>query len=562
MSNKAATAREKIARLRASFIEQLPGRLAQAQAQYGQLVANPTAREVAVELHRFLHSIKGTGRSFGFSDLAQTAAHGEEIAGQFLGSEAPPSDWKEALEVCLDSLARNVAALRADTGMSGNADSAIPAFDLRSQAGSGELPRKGGRLIYLCDDEPVLVGQLAAQIACFGYEPVVFYDPATLQEAVRARRPDAIVMDINFPGGDRVGTDALLAINRESEQPVPSVFLSARDDFAARLSAVQCGSVAYFHKPARALDLVAALDDATQQQTPEPYRILIVDDEPEIAGYHAVILQEAGMVTRYVGNPADVLGVLAEFRPDMVLMDMYMPVCSGRDLARLIRQLPEYVGLPIVFLSSETDRSKQFSAMRVGAEGFLTKPVVPEDLVAAVGIRAERMRTLRSLMAKDSLTGLFNHTTTTQLLENAIATASRTGAALSFAMIDIDHFKSVNDTYGHPIGDQVILALARVLQQRLRNSDIVGRYGGEEFAVILPDVDASQASKLIDTLREDFGRVLFQAGGIEFSCTFSAGVACHGPRKGLESLREAADKALYAAKHGGRNRVVVGRKEV
>jgi diguanylate cyclase (GGDEF)-like protein len=222
-----------------------------------------------------------------------------------------------------------------------------------------------------------------------------------------------------------------------------------------------------------------------------------------------------------------------------------------------VRQLPEYVGLPIVYLSSETDRQKQFSAMRFGAEGFLTKPVVPEDLVAAVAIRAERMRTLRSLMARDSLTGLFNHTTTTQLLENAISTAKRSKGSLCFVMIDIDRFKLVNDTHGHPVGDQVILALSRVMQQRLRNSDVVGRYGGEEFAVILPDVPIERAAILINDLREDFARVLFHSALGEFCCTFSAGIAGCPTHDSLELLREAADKALYEAKHGGRNRVVV-----
>ncbi|MFA6921535.1 MAG: diguanylate cyclase, partial [Gallionella sp.] len=342
---------------------------------------------------------------------------------------------------------------------------------------------------------------------------------------------------------------------------IPSIFLSARDDFAARLGAVQAGSAAYFHKPARAIDLVATLDELTCRQQPEPYRILIVDDEPEIASYHSIILQESGMVTNQLSEPARVLDVLQEFRPDMVLMDMYMPGCSGHDLAKLIRQVPDYVGLPIVFLSSETDRKKQFSAMRIGAEGFLTKPVIPEDLVAAVAIRAERMRTLRSLMARDSLTGLFNHTTTTQFLENAVARAKRSAGTLCFAMIDIDHFKSVNDTRGHPVGDQVILALSRVLQQRLRNTDIVGRYGGEEFAVILQDVSIERATKLLDELRQDFARVVFHSDSGEFSCTFSAGIARYPAHKSMETLREMADKALYEAKHSGRNRVVIDKGE-
>jgi diguanylate cyclase (GGDEF)-like protein len=123
-------------------------------------------------------------------------------------------------------------------------------------------------------------------------------------------------------------------------------------------------------------------------------------------------------------------------------------------------------------------------------------------------------------------------------------------------MIDVDRFKAVNDTYGHPVGDQVLLALARVLQQRLRNSDIVGRYGGEEFAVILQGITLAEATRIIDQLREDFAKIRFHAGEIEFYCAFSAGVASFPQFKDMKFLREAADRALYQAKKEGRNRVV------
>jgi diguanylate cyclase (GGDEF)-like protein len=215
------------------------------------------------------------------------------------------------------------------------------------------------------------------------------------------------------------------------------------------------------------------------------------------------------------------------------------------------------MGLPIVFLSSETDRKKQFSAMRVGAEGFLTKPIEPDYLVTSVALRAERMRALRSLMMRDSLTGLFNHTAITQFLDSAIAAARRQKQTVCFAMIDVDHFKSVNDSYGHPVGDQVLLALARVLQQRLRQTDLVGRYGGEEFAVILHDVTLKKAEQIMQQLREDFSRVMFHAGSKDFFCTFSCGVSAFPQLDSMEAVREAADKVMYQAKHAGRNRVMV-----
>ena len=551
--SKPLSAREKIARLRKTFLAQLPARIKQAEALFEQIKADPADHVVRVELHRLLHSLKGTGRSFGFGELGGAAEQCEETLTSLpldMLEQQPPADWKKTLSSDFGKLAKEASTLCSLTGNGTDDESTV--FTLPVTVGEGS----GGRLVYICDDEILSLERLAVQLACFGYRIETFSETQALHAAVLTCRPDAVIMDIHFPQGRSAGTEMLAALNQETGQVLPAIFLSSRDDFAARLGAVQAGGQAYFHKPVRAIELVTALDELTRQHEIVPLRILIVDDEAEIAAYHSIILQEAGMLTRQLSDPSNVLAELQDFRADLVLMDMYMPQCNGQELAKLIRQVPDYLSLPIVYLSGETDLKKQFSAMRIGAEGFLTKPVVSEELVAAVEIRAERMRTLRSLMARDSLTGLFNHTTTTHLLESAIANAARKGGELCFAMLDIDRFKLVNDTYGHPAGDQVLLALSRVLQQRLRNTDIVGRYGGEEFAVILPDVSSARATLLIDELRQNFSRLVFQSANGDFSCTFSAGIAAYPAHQRIEVLREAADKALYKAKDDGRNCVI------
>lgn len=537
---------DKIAQLKARYAEQLPSRIALARELAAQIAAQPGDREARVELHRILHSIKGTGHSFGFRAVGHAAEQGEALlAGSLAATDAQdfPGDL---LAACFARIERAVAAPELAAAVSIER----PLVSISANA-------DGGDLVYLCDDDVIFVEQLAIQLRCFGYDARAFVTPDDLRAAMAARCPAALVLDIGFQAGCPDGTEVLADLRRELAPQIPAVFLSARGDFQARLNAVVAGGQAYFHKPARTLELVMALDKLTRRQLPEPYRVLIVDDEPAIADYHGLILEQAGMISRCINHPAEVLEVLQEFRPDILLTDMYMPACSGYQLSQVIRQFPEYVGLPIVYLSGETDKAKQVSALSVGAEGFLTKPVAPEDLITAVALRAERMRTLRSLMARDSLTGLFNHTTTTQLLANAMAGARRRqDGRVCLVMIDIDHFKSVNDRFGHPAGDQVILALARMLQQCLRASDIVGRYGGEEFAAILSDVGAAKAVELMDRLRTAFGRVVFTSASAEFSCSFSAGVAEFPCHERLEQLREAADQALYEAKRGGRNRVV------
>jgi diguanylate cyclase (GGDEF)-like protein len=554
---KPNSARERIRHLQGRFLKQLPEQIHRMRGLlHGISDDLPHGQqESARELHRLLHSIKGTGRSFGYPELGSIANYGEAILGHLLDQEAemPDDQWRPQLQDCIDRLALNSEQL-CSSAEPGDTQ-ALPEFEL-PMPHSGHNPADNDhRRIYLCDDDELFLEQTAAQLSCFGYQMECFNEPESLRLAILQHAPAAIILDIGFPGDASAGIRVMERIRADIGYLPPTVFLSAREDFEARLQAAQAGGEAYFHKPTPAMELVNALDQLVLQQEHEPYRVLVIDDQPEIAAYHSIILQAAGMLTHYAEKPEMAFRALQEFRPDMVLTDMYMPECSGRDLAKLIRQVPEYIGLPIVYLSGETDRQKQFSAMRVVADGFMTKPVIPEELVSAVSIRAERMRTLRSLMAKDSLTGLFNHTTTTQLLGNALLSAQRHRTSLSFVMIDIDRFKAVNDTHGHPVGDQVILALARVLQQRLRHSDLIGRYGGEEFAVILEDVDPTQAQQLIDDLREDFSQVRFHSPKGDFQCTFSAGIAGFPNHQHLDHLREAADKALYRAKSSGRNRV-------
>lgn len=559
MTIKKPSLQEKIARLRASFVEQLPARLEQAQQHLQLLKSDPEMnRVIAIELHRAFHSLKGTGKSFGYLDLAEVADQAETYTQQLIDLPANnlPSGWPDTLVHLMHQLAAQIQIL-AYTDLKNDHPVDAPFFDVEqtvSMRVSSASP-----LVYICDDEPEQVDHLASQLRCFGYQIEHFTQIEAFRKAVLNKRPDAVVMDVFFPQSRTAGTEELSSLKNITGHHLPSIVLSGRDDFEARLSAVRAGCSAYFLKPAKPLDLAAALDDLMSDRQEEPFRILIVDDEPEVAEYHSLILEEAGMLVQQIHKPALVLDALRTFNPDLVLADMYMPNCDGVEVAAIIRQVPEYVGLPIVFLSSETNRKKQFTAMQVGVEGFITKPVVPEELVASVALRADRMRTLCSLMAKDSLTGLYNHTTTTEMMTAALSHAMRQQETLAVVMMDLDKFKTVNDTYGHMAGDQVIVAIARLLKHRLRTTDVIGRYGGEEFALLLKNVSPEKAEELVNELRDDFSKIIFNSGNEQFKVTFSAGISLYPGYNSAEDLRLAADAALYKAKEQGRNQVVVCR---
>ena len=284
-------------------------------------------------------------------------------------------------------------------------------------------------------------------------------------------------------------------------------------------------------------------------------KILVVDDIPANVRVLEARLQAAYYSVITASSGAEALEKAAAERPDLVLLDVMMPEMDGFECCRRLKSDPATASIPVVIVTALDHASDRLKGLEAGADDFLTKPIKPEHLISAVSTRIERYRTLRSLMICDSLTGLLNHTNCMEHLEFEIACALRQKHTLCFAMLDIDHFKSVNDTHGHPTGDKVIKSMARLLTQRLRKSDIIGRYGGEEFAVVLPATPLDAAAEVLDNLRQRFERITQRSGdGTEFHVTFSCGIVELSADNG-ELLHELADKALYQAKTQGRNRV-------
>ena len=408
----------------------------------------------------------------------------------------------------------------------------------------------------MVEDDPVQAAQLATQIGYFGYTVQVFHNLSELEETIQNTRPAAILMDITFPEGKMAGYDTITSLRNKIKDLPPVIYVSINDRMPFRLQAVRVGGDAYFTKPVDVGALIDMLDRLIFKEIVSPYRVLIVDDSHIEASYNAQQLNNVGMTTDIVSNPLKTIDRLISFNPDLVLLDMYMPECTGMELAMVIRQMEQFISTPIVFLSAETDTGKQLAAMGLGADDFLIKPIEPQHLVTAITSRIERYRKLRKLMNHDGLTGLFNHTTSKERLVQEVERARRLKQALSYAQLDLDHFKSVNDTYGHAIGDRVLKSLAHLLRRRLRNSDTVGRIGGEEFAVIFPNTDEGTACKIMTELCETFSKINHFSGEDTFKVTFSCGISSFPSCKNADSLSETADEVLYKAKAAGRNQVL------
>lgn len=407
-------------------------------------------------------------------------------------------------------------------------------------------------LIYLVTSHQQQASEFSSQLDLFGFSVRAFSRQSGLLAAMHSAPPAALLVDES--GLEDAPLSQALPLAAKLSKG-PALFLSEPLPVARQLELLRSGITDFVGKPFDLLRLIDRLDHLLERSQESPYRVLIVDDSETSAAWTRSTLTKAGMQVVTLRNPLDIFISLERFKPEIILMDVYMPECTGDEIAQVVRQHTSYDSIPIVFLSTETSRGRQLMARSMGGDDFLVKSSDSDELISAVSITAARYRRLRRWMTCDSLTGLLNHTNITESLSREISRARAEQTPLAFAMVDIDHFKQINDNFGHSTGDRVIKSLSRLLRQNVKEADFAGRYGGEEFAVIFPNTTLIRAAQQLDDLRNRFSALDLQRNDGVFHATFSAGLARLDPGMSCRNLIEAADEALYKAKAAGRNQI-------
>jgi diguanylate cyclase (GGDEF)-like protein len=304
-------------------------------------------------------------------------------------------------------------------------------------------------------------------------------------------------------------------------------------------------------------------------------RIFVVDDHPDNVEIINARLSSRGFVIETASNGEEALRMVRENPPQLILLDVMMPIMDGYEVCRRIKQDASLPYIPIILVTARDSTQDKVEGLDAGADDYLTKPINFPELEARVRsmLRIKRLqdeldqknrelelanKRLRKLSITDGLTDLFNHRHIHELLHEEFERTRRSGEPLAVAMLDLDRFKLVNDTYGHPTGDVILYETARILRETAREIDMVGRYGGEEFVVILPGTDEEAAAQFAERVREAVSEYVFRDEANEVKMTVSGGVASF-PGTDIDHpdvLIKRADEALYAAKEGGRNRIV------
>jgi diguanylate cyclase (GGDEF)-like protein len=529
--------------LRQHFAGRLPERLREIEEAWRNARAAGWRQEEAKTAHRLAHSLVGAGATFGFPAVTTTARLLEQrFKPVALGAGPPPDDAA-------------VTGLLAEIRRAGVLPT--PEAGPESPPDPEPAPRTGDqerKLVFLVESDPEIGPWLAQQLERFGYRVRLLERAEEIEEEVEREPPAAILIDQAFSAGRLAGARGLARLRRNPRHTIHLLFLSGRGDLEARLEAVRAGGEAYFTKPIDVSTLVDRLDLLTGPPD-QPYRVLIVEPDEDLAAECTGALRAAGLETSLLFDPAGFLEALAINRPDVVLADLEQPGCTGAELASVLHQVEGHFGTPVLFLATAGAAEDRLIAVDLGGDDLLIRPIDPLQLIAAVTGRARRGRRLSSLISYDSVTSLLNHGNLKLQLDAELARAVRDGSPVAFAMIDVDRFKQINDTHGHAAGDRLLRTLALFLKQRLRRSDIVGRYGGDEIGIIFPNTDAPAAQTVLDALRESFARLRQSYGSAELSATFTGGVAAFPAHATPEALLEAADQALYVAKRAGRNQI-------
>jgi diguanylate cyclase (GGDEF)-like protein len=536
---------EQLAQLEQQFGERLQADLADLGKLAAELQHNRAPghrRQLMLGIRERLHRLAGAAGTFGFAKLGERARQLEQRADRWLDSAKPGSR-------AVETYARALLQLASETpGQEREGAPELPEHH--------EEPAPGCR-IYLLEADPAAASSMVLTLRNFGYLVSQWQDFAALQDAVADEPPDALIVSVQHDSE----LESLAALQQGLEHPLPLLVIHERIDFTSQLAAVRAGAQGFFIRPLDITQLENSLERCLDRQQGEPFRVLIVDDDAELATRYSLVLRNAQMQVQILTEPTQVLETMRSFNPEVLLLDVNMPDCSGPELAQMIRLHDEWLRVTIIYLSAETDTHRQMAALLKAGDDFITKPISDNALVAAVYSHAQRARSLSTALARDSLTGLLKHADIKEQLALEVQRATRSGKPASVVMLDLDHFKRVNDTYGHAAGDNVIRALANLLRQRLRRIDSLGRYGGEEFVAVLPECTALQARRIFDEIRVRFAALSFKAGDHhEFHSSFSAGISETDGHSASGVLLERADNALYAAKHGGRNQVHIAER--
>ena len=446
--------------------------------------------------------------------------------------------------------------------------------------------------VLVVDDILANVRLLEAKLAAEYFEVVTAMNGVDALEAVQRTQPDIILLDVMMPGMD--GIEVCQRIKSDpSSRHIPVVMVTALDQPEDRVRGLQAGADDFLTKPVNDIALfcrvkslvrlkmltdelrsrlpqndMSLLQNSDQDIDDENGQILLIDNRGHLADRIAASLEGKHELS-WAQDPQQAVFDTADKQYELLIVNLDLQDFDGLRLCSQLRSLERTRQIPILIIVDPDDNERMMRALDMGVNDYLLRPIDKHELLARVNTQIKRWRfteKLRNnvqqsleLAVADPLTGLFNRRYMETQVGMMVDAAANRGRSLSVLAIDVDHFKSVNDTYGHSAGDKVLVELAARFKSYIRSMDVPCRIGGEEFLVVLPDTDVSVASQIAERLRKAISSKPFDAGPTapNLPVTISIGIAgFEDSNDTLKAMLARADEALYKAKREGRNRVI------
>ncbi len=451
--------------------------------------------------------------------------------------------------------------------------------------------------ILVVDDVLANIKLLEAKLASEYYDVIIAKDGFEAIQQAKTNKPDLILLDVMMPGMD--GFEACRKIKEDVNLAhIPVVMVTALSEKSDRLKGLEAGADDFLTKPINDMALFARVrslirikvlldelrlrDKTGIQMGIKPVeantnvdgaRIMLLDDD-DVQGKQIVSKLSEIYQVEWVKDPEELLPKAIAGSFDAVLISTLLTDIDGLRLASQLKSHEETRNVPLLVFVDEDDQQIMFKALEMGINDYLTVPIDKNEMTARLRTQIRRKKYQEALKSQyqqsismavtDGLTGLYNRHYLNIHLDNMVKQALQNNKNLALMIMDMDHFKSVNDTYGHDAGDLVLKQLAEAIVPAARSTDLVARFGGEEFIILMPETDPQSALGAASRMREIVESTAFKlADGQTINRTVSIGIASlHPDGDSAEALLKRADEALYSAKHSGRNTVKVSAKLV
>ncbi|MCP4676152.1 MAG: response regulator [Deltaproteobacteria bacterium] len=529
--------------LRNNYMKKIPELL----KQIGQLLVDAQdsadSTEHLNDAYRLAHTLNGTAGSLGFSEVCSVAHAMEgvlkEIAHMRKITSIPPADY-----------------LGLNLPPEYKTESRKPTTPIES------IEHKRAAIttsVLVVDNDPAFLESVTAM----GRDNLIHVHTASTRdealEQTKRHRLDAAIIDIHLASEENAFQIAQDLRSLDGYSELTIAFTSADTSIPTRIAAVHAGSSHFLDKPMQGTEFAAAVRRLAPVEFLDQPRIFVVDDDEDFLKYVSHTLEVERMKVDTLSDPTRVLEIIQDKRPDLMLLDVVMPEISGFDICRVLRSTEQWRDLPILFLTVHAGNEVLLRCFESGGDDYIVKPALREELLARINIRLDRVRLFRERADRDGLTSLPTRRAFIDQLKVRMSEAKRFNKPLAMCLLDLDYFKSINDTYGHLAGDRVLASFGHLLGSRFRVMDVRGRWGGEEFVVAFYGEESETAKMIIRRVQEEFSEMVFRGDhGEKFRVSFSAGIASFpGDGSAFEDLFKVVDEKLYVAKKEGRNRVVV-----